>query len=168
MTPVCVVIRSAKHLASAEWRWWTPPPLLHTVQWSWCRSMGHVQTRLAALTLGHVGEMLVARAAAGCASISRRAIETWKETSVVCFIGFAVRLLKVGACVFGRLGDEDGSLNGVVDMRVYDLFMSVALDGADQCSLYAVCAQGSAQGFQEEGWSVHLLGKRGLELELPA
>ena len=31
--------------------------------------MGHVQTLLAALTLEHVGEMLVARAAAGCVSI---------------------------------------------------------------------------------------------------
>ena len=71
-----VVTKSAKHLASAEWRWSTPPPLLHTMQWSWCGSMVHVQTRLAALTLGHVGEMLVARAAAGCISISLRAIET--------------------------------------------------------------------------------------------
>ena len=76
-----VVIRSAMHLASAEWHWSTPPPLLHTMQWSWCRLMEFVQTRLAALTFGHVGEMLVARAAAGCASISRRAIETWKHLS---------------------------------------------------------------------------------------
>ena len=43
--------------------------------------MGHVHTRLAALTLGHVGEMSVARAAAGWVSISRRAIETWKHLS---------------------------------------------------------------------------------------
>ena len=38
--------------------------------------MGQEQTRLAALTFGHVGEMLVEWLAAGCASMSRRASET--------------------------------------------------------------------------------------------
>ena len=83
LAPVCVVTKSAKHLASAEWRWSTPPSLLHTLQWSWCGSMGHVQTRLAALMLGHVGEMLVARAAAGYASVERgRALLVWTRHRV--------------------------------------------------------------------------------------
>ena len=79
-------------------------PLLHTMHWSWFVSVGHVQTRLAALTLGRVGEMLVARAAAGCASISRRAIETWKHLSSASYASLlGCWLLKVGTGVFGRL-----------------------------------------------------------------
>ena len=65
LTPVCVVKRSARHLATAECRWSTPPPLLHVMQCSWWGSMVRAHVRLAALTLGHVAEVLEAWLAAG-------------------------------------------------------------------------------------------------------
>ena len=76
------------------------------------------------------------------------------EASVVCFIGYAVGLLEVSTCVVCCLGDEDGSLDGVVHEGVHDLFMRVALDGVDQCSLGAMGAYGRAWGFYKEGGGV--------------
>ena len=81
LVPVCVVIRSARHLASAECRWSTSPPLLQVMQCSWWASMGQAHVRLAALMFGHVGEMLAEWRAAGWTSMSRRANETWKHLS---------------------------------------------------------------------------------------
>ena len=53
--PVCVVMRSARHVASAECRWSTPPPLLQLMGIDWAGAHS------AALTFGHLGEMLVGR-----------------------------------------------------------------------------------------------------------
>ena len=82
-------MRSARHLASAECRWLPPP-------------------RLAALTFGHVGEMLAAVVGhwVGQHESGQRHLEA-PVLGFVGFVGFAVWLLEVGTGVVVRLGEED-------------------------------------------------------------
>ena len=55
---------------------------------------------------------------------------------------FAVRLLEVGASVLGRMREEDGLLDGTVNVAVNKLFVQGVLNGGYLCFLGAVGAKG--------------------------
>ena len=55
-------------------------------------------------------------------------------------MGFTVGLLEVGACVLGCKGQENGHLDGIVDVDVHELCVCGALDGVDHGFLgFHVC-----------------------------
>ena len=74
--------------------------------------MEQAHVRLAALTLGHVGEMLDGWLAAGWASMSRRASETWEHLSSASYASL-LGCCRCAPVFFGCLIYEDGLLDGV-------------------------------------------------------
>ena len=82
--------------------------------------MEQARSNLAALTFGHVGEMLSGSLAVGWASMSRRASDTREHQSSTSWASLS-GLLEVGTSFLGRLGEWDGLLQEVANMAVLNM-----------------------------------------------
>ena len=70
-------------------------------------------------------------------------------------MGFAVGLLELGTCVFGRLGHEEGFSDGSVNVAVQQLFVHGVLDRVGESVVPFVDREGDGDRDRDLKQNVH-------------